>query len=131
MTRILIVDDDADIRELVTRRVGKEGYRVAAASSAEEAIAMVDERGAPDLAILDVSLPGMDGLELLSELRSRDGMADLPAIFLSARVQESDIVAGQRLGAAYLTKPFVASALLGKIRQLLDDAASSRELTGW
>ncbi len=119
MAKIMVVDDDADILGLVARVVGKLGHQVATASSAREALELVDERGAPDLVVLDVTMPEKDGLELLQELRAREGMANLPAIFLSARVQESDIEAGRALGAEYLTKPFVATALRLKIERML------------
>jgi CheY-like chemotaxis protein len=90
----------------------------------------VAERGAPDLAVLDVSMPGMDGLELLERLRTIDGMERLPAIFLSARVQPEDIEAGRALGATYLTKPFVATALLNAVKAALagDDEVAGE---GW
>jgi CheY-like chemotaxis protein len=64
-------------------------------------------------------MPEMSGLELLAQLRARDGLSDLPAIFLSARVLPEDIAAGQALGASYLTKPFIAAALLRAIEEAL------------
>lgn len=119
MARVLVVDDDADIRALVSRRVRSEGHAVIDVGSAAEALTAVEERGAPDVAVLDISMPGMDGLELLEVLRAQDGLGDLPAIFLSARVQEADVAHGRSLGARYLTKPFIASALLTAIEELL------------
>ena len=85
------------------------------ASSATEAIQAVEGKGRPDVVVLDVGLPDMDGLKLLSELRSRPGLTALPAIFLSGRVEQADVEAGRALGATYLTKPFVASALLDAV----------------
>ena len=119
MARVLVVDDDADIRALVTRRVRSEGHAVIDVGSAAEAIKAVDERGAPDVAVLDISMPGMDGLELLETLRAHEGLSDLPAIFLSARVQEADVEHGRSLGAKYLTKPFIATALIKAIEDSL------------
>ena len=119
MARILVVDDDADIRALVSRRVRAQGHAVIEVGSAVEALTAVEERGAPDVAVLDISMPGMDGLELLETLRAQEGLADLPAIFLSARVQEADVERGRSLGATYLTKPFIASALLKAIEESL------------
>lgn len=119
MARVLVVDDDEDIRSLVARRVRAEGHAVIDVGSAGEALTAVEERGDPDLAILDVSMPGMDGLDLLQTLRTMNGLDKLPAIFLSARVQEGDIERGRNLGAIYLTKPFVASALTRAIQQTL------------
>jgi CheY-like chemotaxis protein len=121
MSRVLVVDDDPDLRRLVEMRLRKGGHRVLTAASAEEALAIVDERGAPDVAVLDVAMPGMSGLELLPMLRARDGMEELPAIFLSARILEGDIAAGRALGATYLTKPFVATALLNAVERVCPD----------
>lgn len=120
MAKVLVVDDDPDILELVARTIRKDDHKVITASSGPEALRTVADRGAPDLAVLDVSMPEMDGLELLAALRQMDQLEELPAIFLSARVQESDIEAGRAMGAVYLTKPFVASALRTTLARLLD-----------
>jgi CheY-like chemotaxis protein len=126
MSKLLVVDDDPDILALVQLRLQRAGHKVVGASSGAEALAIVAERGAPDLAVLDVSMPGMSGLELLSTLREQQAQ-DLPAVFLSARVQPEDIERGRSLGATYLTKPFVASALLNAVERTLAEANS----TGW
>ena len=118
MSRVLVVDDDANLRQLVTVRLEKAGHRVRAADSAAEALALVADRGAPDVVVLDVSMPGMTGFELLPVMRSLDGCAGLPAIFLSGRVELHDIEAGRALDATYLTKPFSANALTKAIERL-------------
>jgi CheY-like chemotaxis protein len=118
MSRVLVVDDDPNLRQLVTIRLQKAGHRVVAADSAAEALAVVEERGAPDVVVLDVTMPGMSGLELLPVMRSIDGCADLPAIFLSGRVEHHDVEAGRALGATYLTKPFSANALCNAVERL-------------
>jgi DNA-binding response OmpR family regulator len=115
MAHILVVDDDPDLRGLVEFRLRKAGHQVLSAADGPSALALVDERGAPDLAVLDVTMPRMSGLQLLAELRARDGFEKLPAIFLSARILASDIAAGRALGATYLTKPFVAPALMAAV----------------
>jgi len=117
--RVLVVDDDPDIRELVGLYLKGGGYAVALASGGANALEIVGERGAPDLAVLDVSMPDMDGIALLGALRAVPGLEHLPVIFLSARVTPEEIARGVELGAAYLTKPFVGSALLGLIGRLL------------
>ena len=121
MARILVVEDDPDIRELVALRLRGHGHRTVAVASAPEALEGLDDRGPPDVAVLDVMLPGMNGLDLLREIRARDGCTELPAVFLSARVQEHEVQAGRDLGAVYLTKPFVASALLSAIERVLPE----------
>jgi CheY-like chemotaxis protein len=119
MSRLLVVDDDPVVLSLVQLRLKNGGHRVISVSDPDEALRVVEERGLPDVAVLDVSMPGMTGLELLAQLRQRPGAEQLPAVFLSARVQPQDIEAGRALGAAYLTKPFVASALLAAVDRAL------------
>jgi CheY-like chemotaxis protein len=115
---VLVVDDEPDIRHLVEFRLRTEGHQVLTAGSGAEALALVDARGGPDVAILDVTMPGMSGLELLPVLRRRDGLASMPAIFLSAKVQQHDIDAGRALDATHLTKPFVGPVLINAVARL-------------
>ncbi len=121
MARVLVVEDDADILNLITARCRGAGHKVLGAASGPLALEALGETP-PDLAILDVGLPCMNGFELLTELRRREGMTDLPAIFLSAQVQQDSIDTGREMGATYLTKPFVASALLIAIDRALPSA---------
>lgn len=114
MAKILVVEDDADILKLIRTRLEKADHAVVVTMFPDEALELSGDENF-DLAILDVGLPGMSGLELLTQLRSQSGKDELPAIFLSARVQDEDIAAGEALGAIYLTKPFVASALLAAV----------------
>jgi|tagenome__1003787_1003787.scaffolds.fasta_scaffold20905585_2 CheY-like chemotaxis protein len=123
MARVLVVEDNPQIRELIGVYLKQAGHAVAMAADASEALAQVEQRGAPDLAVMDVVMPGMTGLELLVELRQRPGLADLPVIFLSSRVRPEDIARGEDLGASYLTKPFVGSALIATIDKLLPTKA--------
>lgn len=115
MAKVLVVDDDDHMRALVENRLRQAGHRVLGACSADAALVLVADRGVPDVIVLDVLMPGVSGLELLVRLREEPASAHLPAVFLSARVQESDIAAGRALGATYLTKPVVISALLSAI----------------
>jgi CheY-like chemotaxis protein len=119
MARVLVVDDDPDMVRIVTFRLQSNGHRVIGASSAEEALDAVTTRGRPDVVVLDMTMPGMSGVDLLAALRARDGMDNLPAIFLSAKVTEADIEVGRAAGATYLTKPFIASALLKSIDEAI------------
>ena len=116
--KVLIVEDDEAIRTLLTLRVTDEGHSVIAVEDAETALRMVAERGCPDVAVLDIGLPGMNGMMLLSVLREQVGKPDLPAIFLTARVNQADVELGRSLEATYLTKPVVATALLNAIRNV-------------
>ena len=122
MAHILVVDDDRDLRGLVDFRLRRAGHQVLTARDASSALELVRQRGRPDLAILDIMMPGMSGLELLVELRKLEGLEKLPAIFLSARILPADIAAGRALGAIYLTKPFVAPALMAAVTSALGPA---------
>lgn len=113
--RILIVDDDPDVVQLMVRRLQHVGHMVRGVHNAVDALAFVAEKGTPDIVVLDVDMPDMDGLSLLALLRERTESPELPAIFLSGRMRPDDIAAGQELGALYLTKPFVATALIKAI----------------
>ena len=116
---VLIVEDDEDIRELVSYHLLKEGYQVAGVASGEEALS-VAENQTPDLILLDVMLPGMDGLTVCRRLRSSPQTADVAVMMLTAKSEEADIIRGLNLGATdYVTKPFSPRVLLARIRAVL------------
>lgn len=129
MSRVLAVDDDEDVLRLVSYRLAAAGHRLLTATDAAEALQIIAERGLPDVAVLDVSMPDMTGLELAEQIRDLPGGADTSVIFLSARVQPEDIAAGQELGGRYLTKPFVATALVAAVER----ATAPKEVAaqGW
>lgn len=114
--RILIVDDDALLRRSLAYSLNRSGFDARTAATAEEALE-VAAKGEVDLVLLDVGLPGMDGLDALRRLRSE---AQLPVIFLTARRRELDQVIGLELGADdYVTKPFDLDVLIARIRAVL------------
>jgi CheY-like chemotaxis protein len=119
MARILVLDDDQDILRIVQLRLERNGHVVVGFSSPQKALETVLAGELPDIVVLDISMPDISGLEVLQTLRVGFGMEKLPAIFLTARVQEHDIEAGKALGATYLTKPFVATALFKAIDNAL------------
>ena len=129
MARVLVVEDDQDIRALLERRLVTAGHRVLGAGSAEEALVLLAERGAPEVLVSDVSMPGLSGLELLARMRSDPELAGVAAVLLSSRVLPEDIAAGQALGAVYLTKPVVISALCSAIERAL--AAAAPAVPSW
>ncbi|HKK90096.1 MAG TPA: response regulator transcription factor [Desulfobacteraceae bacterium] len=125
--KILIVDDEQDILELVKYNLEKEGYQILTAMSGEEALA-VAEGLLPDLMVLDLMLPGMDGLEVTRKIRSGKVTAQLPIVILSAKGEESDIVTGLELGANdYLSKPFSPRELVARIRAIFRRRSQSVE----
>ena len=116
---IFVVEDDPDIRELLAYTLGKEGYVIVQAASGEAAQKLLEEL-VPDLILLDVMLPGMDGLELLRKLKSDQRFKIVPVILASAKGEEADVVAGLELGAEdYVTKPFSPRVLLARVRTAL------------
>ncbi len=119
VNRILVVDDEEEIQELVRYNLAKEGFHVACVGSGEAALARFrGER--PDLVVLDLMLPGVDGLEVCRQLKRDSGAAHVPIIMLSAKGEEADIVTGLELGADdYVTKPFSPRVLLARIRAVL------------
>jgi DNA-binding response OmpR family regulator len=129
---ILIVDDDALLRRSLAFNLEQAGYRASTAATAEDALAQVS-LDPPDLVLLDIGLPEMDGLDALRRLRQQARLRhqiDLPVIFLTARRRELDQIVGLELGADdYVTKPFDADVLLARIKALLRraGAASDRE----
>jgi CheY-like chemotaxis protein len=115
VSRVLVVDDEAAIRALIEAHLKQMGHRVLTASSAEEALDAVRQHGPPEVAVLDVVLPDLLGFDLANDLRTKPGCEQLPIIFLSAMVDDQDIDRGRRLGAVYLTKPYIRSALCNAI----------------
>ena len=104
--KILIVDDEEDILELVRFNLSREGYDISCASTGEKAMKLV-ETDPPDLLILDLMLPGIDGLEMARRLKRNKRTRLIPIIMLTAKGEEADIVTGLELGAEdYITKPF-------------------------
>lgn len=116
MDHILIVDDDRDIRELLSEYLQKQGYRVSVASEGRSMRAALT-RSAPDLIVLDLMLPGDDGLTLCREVRAQ---SDIPIIMLTARGEEVDRIVGLEMGADdYLSKPFSPRELVARIKSIL------------
>jgi two-component system, OmpR family, alkaline phosphatase synthesis response regulator PhoP len=116
---ILAVDDDDRIRRLVQFNLQRAGYRVSAAADGLEALEQIGQEK-PDLVLLDINMPRLDGIELLRRLRADPDTAALPVILLTAKAQDEDILEGKRSGADYyLTKPFSPVELLSVIREAL------------
>jgi two-component system alkaline phosphatase synthesis response regulator PhoP len=117
--KILIVEDEPDILQLVKLYLEKEGFRTATAVNGAQALKKVKE-DKPDLIVLDLMLPELDGLEVCKRLRSVPDTAMLPIIMLTAKAEESDTVIGLELGADdYVAKPFSPKALVARIKALL------------
>ena len=119
MARILVADDDVDIRELVEFKLSTMGHDIVAVGDGAAAIdACLAEK--PDLAVLDVMMPGVSGLDAIRAIRAEPALADLPVILLTARAQESDVETGFDSGADdYITKPFSPRELASRVQALL------------
>src|SRR5882762_1253006 len=118
-TRILVVEDDQDIAELVARYLDKAGFVTERATSGREALKTIAARP-PDLMVLDLMLPHVDGLEVCRVVRGNEASAAMPIIMLTARAEESERIVGLELGADdYLAKPFSPNELVARVRALL------------
>ena len=116
---VLVVEDERDIRELVRFHLAQEGYEVREADSGEVATAQL-KAGAPDLVLLDIMLPGTDGLSLCRRLRSSPATASVPIIMLTAKAAEVDRVLGLEMGADdYVTKPFSPRELVARVKAVM------------
>jgi CheY-like chemotaxis protein len=116
--RVLVVDDDDVIRQLITVNLELEGFEVATAVDGQDCLDKV-KAVAPDVITLDIMMPRLDGWEAASRLRADPETADIKVVLLSARAQEADLERGSRIGVdAYLTKPFDPDELIDVVRRL-------------
>lgn len=116
---ILVVEDEKDIRDLVVLHLAKEGFRVQAADTGEQAWAIL-EHSPPNLVVLDILLPGIDGLSLCRQLKTDPRTCSVAVVLLTAKSEEADIVAGLTVGADdYLPKPFSPRVLVARVRAVL------------
>lgn len=119
MTKILIAEDEPDIRELVAFTLRFSGYEVVSASNGEEAVQMAS-REVPDLILMDVRMPRMTGYDACRVMKANDDLKDIPIVFLSAKGQEAEIQTGLDAGAEeYLLKPFAPDQLTDRVRAIL------------
>ena len=117
---VLVADDDDDILLLVTTRLRRDGFEVLQASNGDRALELARERR-PDIAVLDIGMPGLNGLEVLEHIRDDDELREMLVVLLTAKAQESDVRRGYETGAdAYIKKPFSPTELSTKVRELLD-----------
>jgi len=122
---VVVADDEDDILELVTMIIEQSGHEVVPVRNGAAALAAIHERR-PDLVVLDISMPELDGLEVLRRLRSAGETTGLPVLLLSARAQEDDVRLAFATGAsAYVKKPFSPSELARRVEDLLGAAAQS------
>jgi len=116
---ILVVDDEEDIRELVQLHLSREGFKVVLAETGEQALKLVQAQP-PGLVVLDLMLPGVDGLEVCKRMKADPRTQKVPIVMLTAKGEEADIVTGLELGADdYMTKPFSGKVLVARIRRIL------------
>jgi two-component system, OmpR family, response regulator MtrA len=119
VARILVADDDVDIRELIEFKLSTLGHEIVAVSDGAAAVDVCRDHK-PDLAVLDVMMPGMSGLDAIRMIRSDEAMADIPVILLTALAKEDDVETGFDSGADdYITKPFSPRELASRVQALL------------
>lgn len=124
---VLVADDDEDILQLVVLRLGRSGYDVISATDGEAAVELAQARR-PDLVVVDVAMPRLDGLEITRILRARDETASIPILLLTARTRDVDVELGLSAGADdYVTKPFSPELLAQRVATLLQIAAQKAQ----
>jgi two-component system phosphate regulon response regulator PhoB len=123
--KILVVDDEEDILELLRFNLTKEGFAVVCAGSGEEALKLT-RLEKPELILLDLLLPGIDGLEVAKRLKNDPSTREIPVIMVTAKGEEADIVTGLEVGAEdYITKPFSRKVLIARVRAVLRRKAAA------
>ena len=123
MAKILIAEDERDIRDLVTFTLKYAGFEVIAVSNGEEAVTAARSE-LPDLILMDGRMPLLSGYEACQQIKADDNTRDIPVVFLSAKGQEAEIQAGLKAGAVeYLLKPFAPDDLIHSVKKLLDQYA--------
>ena len=126
-TSILLVEDERDLLELLKYNLDRDGYEVVTAETGEDGLKLV-RQSPPDLVLLDLMLPKMDGLEVCRSLKARPETASIPVIMLTAKGEESDVVRGLEMGADdYITKPFSPRILMARIKAVLRRAEGESE----
>jgi DNA-binding response OmpR family regulator len=119
---VLVADDDDDILLLVTTRLTRDGFEVVSARNGVEALALAREHK-PRVAVLDVGMPGLDGIEVLTGIRADEALKETRVLLLTAKAQESDVRRGYDAGAdAYVKKPFSPAELATRVRELYGEA---------
>jgi len=118
---VLVAEDDDDILLLVTTRLSRDGFEVISARNGIDALALARDRR-PVVAVLDIGMPGLDGLEVLEQIRADDELRTMRVLLLTAKAQESDTRRGYAAGAdAYVRKPFSPADLSARVRALLEN----------
>ncbi len=116
---VVVIEDEEDILELISYNLRREGYDVEGASSGEDGLALV-ESSHPGIVLLDLMLPGVSGLDVCKRLKANTRLQSIPVLMVSAKGDESDIIAGLEMGADdYVTKPFSSKILMARVRALL------------
>lgn len=128
-THILIIDDDADMLAMLETILSLDGFRVTVCDSGAEGLKAAEEQS-PDLIVLDVKMPGKNGIDLMRELRSKQETRDVPILFLSAVGDESVVVEGLKGASDYVLKPFRSLELEARIRNILARSSGRVETTG-
>jgi DNA-binding response OmpR family regulator len=127
MTAVLVAEDDSDVRELLAFKLEQAGFEVIAVEDGPAALATA-QRVKPGLAVLDIAMPGMSGLDVCRLLRADPATANIPIMMLTARAQERDVEGGFLAGADdYLIKPFSLRELMSRVHALVDRARAAQQ----
>ncbi len=128
--KVAIIEDEPDINELLVYNLEKEGYAVVRSFDGSEGLKLIRQER-PDLILLDLMLPGMDGLEVCQALKQNENTKDIPIIMITAKSEESDIVVGLQMGADdYVTKPFSPKVVLARVKAAFRRGKKSQSAEG-
>jgi DNA-binding response OmpR family regulator len=128
---VLVTEDDADILELITYSLESEGFRVHGAKTGDDALSILADESV-DLAILDVMLPDMSGIDLCRRIKREERLENIPVLFVTAKDEETDKLIGFKVGADdYLTKPFSPKELVARAKALIKRTKGSKERYAW
>lgn len=123
---VVVIEDEEDILELIRYNLRREGFNVEGATSGEKGLNLI-ESTRPNIVLLDLMLPGVDGLDVCRRLKANSGLQSIPIVMISAKGEESDIIAGLELGADdYVTKPFSPKILIARVRAVLRRSLGSK-----
>lgn len=127
--KIAVIEDDRDINELIAYNLQKEGYNIVRSLDGAQGLFLI-QKERPDLVLLDLMLPGMDGLEICQALKNADATKEIPIIMITAKGEESDIVVGLQIGADdYISKPFSIKVLLARVKAVFRRGKQMRQTT--
>ena len=127
MCKVMVVDDEQDLRDMLSVMMKKEGYQIIDASSGDECFKLLEEGEKPDIILLDIMMPDMNGWEVYDKIKENPMWKDIPIVFLTVRSDKLSKNVGTSLGSDYIVKPFEFQDLKDRINKVLNDKHASKD----